>query len=107
MRSEPRPGGPPSGSYTLFLDAAALRKSLNKIVQTSTVGECPGRIQSPGAWHRNATPEQISGILLCAIHHGYPTVAWTNTAALLLGTVQAPVPGPSLEELYGWWMSHS
>jgi serine/threonine-protein kinase len=101
------PDGPPSGSYTLFLDMTTLRESFNRIVQTPTVVECPGRIQSPGAWHRNATPEQISGTLMCAIHQGYPTVAWTNDAALLIGTVQAPAPGLNLDQLYGWWMTHS
>jgi serine/threonine-protein kinase len=101
------PGGPPSATYTLFPDVATLRLALNKIVQTSTVVNCPGRIQSPGPWRHTATPDQISGTLLCGIQQGFPTVVWTNDAELLVGSVQAEPAGPNLDQLYGWWASHS
>jgi len=101
------PDGPPSATYTLYPNLATLRTAFNEIVQTSAVLECPGRIQSPGAWHRIASPTQISGMLMCGLQHGSPTVAWTNDAALVLGSVQSDPPGPNFDQLYGWWASHS
>jgi serine/threonine kinase PknH len=101
------PGGPPAGSYFLYSDATSTRQAFDKIVTTSTVLDCPGRIQSPGNWHRNAAPDQVAGTLMCGIHQGYPTVAWTNNAGMLVATVQATVPGTDLDQLYEWWMTHS
>lgn len=101
------PDGPPSATYTLYPSFATLRSAFNKIAQTSTVVECPGRIQSPGAWHRLASPDQISGILMCGLQHNLPVVAWTNDAALMLGSVRAEPTGPNFDQLYGWWASHS
>lgn len=99
--------GPPSATYTLFPDSAALRAAFNRFVHNSTVVECPGRIQSPGLWHRNATPEETSGTLMCGTGQGYPIVGWTTDAELLIGVVRAEVPGSTLDQLYRWWTSHS
>jgi serine/threonine-protein kinase len=101
------PDGPPSATYTLFPDSAALRAAFKRIVQTSTVVECPGRIQSPGPWHRSATPQETSGTLMCGTEQGYPTVVWTTDAKLLIGVVQAERPESTLDQLYRWWASHS
>ncbi len=101
------PDGPPSAAYTLYQDLASLRAAFNHITQTSTVIECPGRIQSPGPWHRVISPAQISGMLMCGLQHSSPTVVWTNDAGLMLGSVQADPPGPNFDQLYGWWASHS
>jgi serine/threonine kinase PknH len=101
------PDGPPSATYTLFPDSAALRDAFSRIVHNSAVVECPGRIQSPGQWHRNATPQEASGTLICGTEQGYPTVGWTTDAELLIGVVQAEQPGSTLEQLYRWWTSHS
>lgn len=101
------PGGPPSATYTLYPDVATLRSAFNKITQASTVVECPGRIQSPGAWHRVASPDQVSGMLMCGLKHNAPLVAWTNDAGLMLGSVHAEPAGPNFDQLYGWWASHS
>jgi len=32
----------------------------------STIVTRPGNIQSPGPWRRNATPQQVSGTLVCS-----------------------------------------
>jgi serine/threonine protein kinase len=101
------PDGPPSANYTLFADAAKLVSAFNHIVATGHVMECPGRIQSPGPWHHNATPDKNSGLLLCSIQQGRPTVTWTNDTELLLSVVSTDVEGPSIDQLYTWWMSHS
>ncbi len=101
------PDGPPSATYALFADNAALRGAFATIVKATATVDCPGRIQSPGPWHRNATPGETSGVLLCGTQHGYPAVAWTNDAELLVSVVQSELRGPTLEQLYLWWTSHS
>lgn len=101
------PDGPQSGTYTLFPDTAAVHFAFNGIVQTSTVFDCPGRIQSPGPWHRNATPDQVSGMLLCATQKANPMVAWTTDAESLVSVVHADPQGPTMDQLYVWWASHS
>jgi serine/threonine protein kinase len=101
------PGGPQSATYTLFPDAATLRVAFEKVVHSATIVVCPGRMQSPGPWHRIATPQETSGTLICAIQHGLPTVAWTNDSESLLSLTHADQPAPTLDDLYAWWMAHS
>jgi serine/threonine kinase PknH len=101
------PNGPLSATYMLFPDATSLRSAFNRIVQSSTIIDCPGRIQSPGPWHRNATPDKTSGMLLCGTQQGSPLVGWSDDAELLIGVVNAEPPAPTIDQLYGWWMSHS
>lgn len=100
-------GGPPSATYTLFVDAGTLRLSFDNIVQTAVVTDCPGRIQSPGAWHHTADPGKPAGMLMCGSRQDHPTVVWTNDDELLMSVVQADHSGHSLEQLYSWWSSHS
>jgi serine/threonine-protein kinase len=99
--------GPPSATYSLFPNAGALHLSFDNTVQATTVVTCPGRIQSPGAWHRTATPDKPSGTLLCGMRQGSPTVVWTNDANLVIGSLHTEHSTPSLEQLYTWWSSHS
>lgn len=100
-------GGPLSSTYTLATNKAALDEAFNAIVQASTRVNCPGNIQSPGPWRRNATPDKVSGTLFCGIQSGRPTVAWTDDARLVLSEVQSGPQGPTFDELYAWWSSHS
>jgi serine/threonine kinase PknH len=99
--------GPPSATYMLFSDATAQRDAFNRIAQGSTIIDCPGRIQSPGPWHRIATPDKTSGMLLCGTQQGNSLVAWTNDDELLVSVINAEPPGPTIDQLYAWWMSHS
>ncbi|WP_343601825.1 serine/threonine-protein kinase [Mycobacterium sp.] len=101
------PDGPSAASYTLFADKGSLRSAFDRIVKSSGPVDCPGRIQSPGPWHRNATPDLPAGMLLCGSRQGSPAVIWTNDAALLFSIVKSGVQGPRLEQLYAWWSSHS
>jgi hypothetical protein len=101
------PDGPVSATFTLVRDKAALRASFDAIVHASTVVVCPGNIQSPGPWRRNATPAQTSGTLFCGFQQGGPTVAWTTDDDLLVSTVTGDPRGPNLDQLYAWWSSHS
>jgi hypothetical protein len=47
------------------------------------------------------------GTVFCGMRAGRPLVAWTNDAELLLNVAQNDAPGPTLEQLYGWWSTHS
>ena len=100
-------GGPQAATYTLVADKAALDAAFNDIVQASTTVNCPGNIQSPGPWRRNATPDKISGMLFCGVQDGRPTVAWTDEARLVVNEVQSGPQGRTFDELYAWWSSHS
>lgn len=67
----------------------------------------PGNIQSPGPWRRNATPQQVSGTLVCSYRDGLAAVTWTTEANLLVSDVHADRAGPALNQLYQWWSAHS
>jgi serine/threonine-protein kinase len=101
------PGGPQSATYLMFADATALHSALDRVVEGSRVTECPGRIQSPGAWYRNATPDGASGTLMCGTQDGNPILAWTNDAELMISVTNAGPQGPTIEQLYQWWTTHS
>jgi serine/threonine-protein kinase len=99
--------GPPIATYSLFPDTAALRQSFGDIVDATNVVTCPGRIQSPGAWHRTATPDKTAGTLLCGTRQGSPVLVWTNDANLVIGSLRTERNTPTLEQFYTWWSSHS
>ncbi|BBY35158.1 hypothetical protein BST33_01305 [Mycolicibacter minnesotensis] len=99
--------GPPTATYTLFPDTAALRQSFGDTVDATNVVTCPGRIQSPGAWHRTATPDKTAGTLLCGTRQGSPVLVWTNDANLVIGSLRTERNTPTLEQFYTWWSSHS
>jgi hypothetical protein len=101
------PGGPDSATYTRYPDKASLETAFNAIVRSSQVVVCPGRIQSPGPWRRNATPDKVSGVLLCSLDANRPNVTWTDVDALTIGAVESGPQGPTFDQLYAWWASHS
>jgi hypothetical protein len=99
--------GPPTATYSVASDPAALRQAFDRAVAGSPPVICPGNIQSPGPWRRNATPNQISGTLVCGMRGDIPTVAWTDDRTLLLAVVTGDPRGPDLAGVYRWWTSHS
>jgi hypothetical protein len=101
------PGGPVSSTFTVAEDGAALDAAFNAVVNGSTRVNCPGNIQSPGPWRRNATPQKVSGVLFCGIQQNRPVVAWTNVDESLVVVAEAGPQGPNLDQLYLWWSSHS
>ncbi|TRW85409.1 hypothetical protein FK535_08365 [Mycolicibacterium sp. 018/SC-01/001] len=101
------PGGPLTATYTLATDKAAVKDLFDDIVSTSSVVDCPGNIQSPGPWRRNATPQQTAGTLVCGFQQSKPTVGWSTDADLLVSQVQSGPTGPNMVQLYTWWASHS
>jgi serine/threonine-protein kinase len=101
------PGGAASVNYLLIPDAAKLKSTFDRIVQQSTVVTCPGNIQSPGPWRRNATPQSIAGTVFCGFDPATAIVGWSTDDQMLITVVQAPTGGPNLDQLYGWWSTHS
>jgi hypothetical protein len=99
--------GPPSATYTLLRDKPTLQGAFDEAVRETAVVNCPNNIQSPGPWRRNATPQQVSGTLVCGLQQSRPTLAWTDDIVSLLGVVRAVPEGPSLDQLYAWWSTHS
>lgn len=100
-------GGPVLATYTLVADAQALQKAFEDVIANSNVVNCPGAIQSPGPWRRNATPDKVAGTLFCGYQRDLPTLAWTNNEDLVVAAVRGDAQGPNLDALYRWWSLHS
>ncbi len=98
-------GGPTTATYTLATDGAALRSALKAVIDGSAQVVCPGNIQSPGPWRRNANPSVPAGTLYCGSSGGQAVIAWTTDAELLLNVTRADLSG--MNDLYQWWASHS
>jgi hypothetical protein len=100
-------GGPPAATYALAREKASMAGIFDEMLHGSTIVTCPGNIQSPGPWRRNAKPQQVSGTLVCSYRDGLAAVTWTTEADLLVNDVRADRRGPTLNELYEWWSAHS
>jgi hypothetical protein len=101
------PAGPPAASYTLVAEKSSLPTVLDDLLRGSTIVTCPGNIQSPGPWRHNATPQQVSGTLVCSIRAGGAAVTWSTDTDLLVSDVEADQNGPPIEQFYRWWSAHS
>lgn len=101
------PDGPESATFSFVADRASLEKAFNDTIADTVRVDCPGKIQSPGPWRRNATPDTISGQLYCGFLSGQPTVVWTDEEKMTVSAVRAGPTGPTFPQLYAWWSSHS
>lgn len=99
------PGGPATATYTLAQDPGALQAALNAVITASTQVVCPGNIQSPGPWRRNANPTVAAGTLYCGTTGDQAIVAWTTDSERLLSVTRANAT--TMDDLYRWWTSHS
>jgi serine/threonine kinase PknH len=100
-------GGPATARFLLAAPGADLQVLLRSSLAGAEVVTCPGRIQSPGPWRRNATPNQVAGTLICATRGDLATVAWTTDEKNLVNVAAGGQNGPTLAQLYTWWSSHS
>lgn len=100
-------GGPATATYTLYPDQQALTQAFSDTIATFNRVTCPGNIQSPGPWRRNAAPDVVAGTLFCGTQSGRAVVVWTSDAQSLLNVAEAGAQGPSLDQLYAWWSTHS
>ncbi|OBB73326.1 hypothetical protein [Mycobacterium sp. 852014-52144_SCH5372336] len=101
------PDGPESATFSLVADRPSLEKVFNDAIAARVRVDCPGKIQSPGPWRRNATPDKVSGQLYCGLLDGQPTVVWTDEEKMTVSAVRAGPAGPTFPQLYAWWSSHS
>lgn len=99
-------GGPARATFTLFADTGGLQRVFAQTVAGSEQQICPGRIQSPGPWRRNAAPEVPAGTLFCGSRQEMSLIAWTDDARTLLAVVGSDT-GPSMQAMYDWWTTHS
>lgn len=100
------PGGPIRTRYTVTVDPATLESQFQDVLAETRQKDCPGRIQSPGPWRKNASPGQQAGTLYCGIREdGTAVLAWTDTARSLLAVLEAPA-GEDVAT-YTWRTNHS
>lgn len=101
------PSAPTSARFLMAQKTADLQGLLRDSLTGTQVVVCPGNIQSPGPWRRNATPAQVAGTLVCATRGGRALVAWTTDERRLVSVVEGDAQGPSMGQLYTWWTAHS
>jgi hypothetical protein len=82
LHAQRRPRRAHGGNLHLVAEKASLRPLFDDPLRGSTIVTCPGNIQSPGPWRRNATPQQVSGTLVCS--YGLAAVTWDHRANLLV-----------------------
>ena len=99
--------GATSSRFILATAGANIEDLAGSTLAGAKVVVCPGSIQSPGPWRRNATPSTVAGTLTCATRGDRAIVAWTTTADRLVSVIEAGPDGPALPQLYAWWTTHS
>lgn len=119
----PPAGSPVSGIYNLVAAppgveiARGLERLLTASMADSSVVICPGGqrgFQSPGSWHRTATPTKPSGTMYCGVRRdGVAILGWTDTDRSLFIEIFSR-PGLSgfdrdaaLGGMYQWWSQNS
>lgn len=108
-----RPEVPATATYRLVDQRATLDTLLEAALEHAKVQVCPGNIQSPGAWHRTATPNVTSGTVFCGMSDNAAVVGWTDTDNLLFAEIHsAPAQAPTnssaaMSGLYQWWSMNS
>ncbi|MDG4667973.1 hypothetical protein [Mycobacterium sp. 236(2023)] len=100
-------GGPTTATYVLVDAAKDIDAVLDSLIADLDVVVCPGNIQSPGPWRRNADPNSVAGTLVCASRGTQNVVAWTTETSNLVSVAYGEGADPSLGDLYRWWTTHS
>ncbi|OBF11335.1 hypothetical protein [Mycobacterium sp. ACS4331] len=106
-RAAADPAERPAARFTLVADRDTLVSTFDRMVQSSSVVVCPGRIQSPGPWRRNATPNVVSGTVFCALTGQQALVAWTDESSLVLSEIRSNAGQAGLDQLFTWWSANS
>ncbi|WP_264916089.1 serine/threonine-protein kinase [Mycobacterium kiyosense] len=99
--------GPRVSGYGLYSDIAALKKAFSGFIGTFTVQQCPGGKASPTTWWHTKDPNTILGQMACGTYKGDPQVMWSNEQTLMFGLVSGSPQGPSIDQVFKWWGSHS
>ncbi|MFN6548177.1 hypothetical protein [Mycolicibacterium nivoides] len=102
------PGGPRSATYTIYPNRQALSQAFAAAIATYSRVNCPGNIQSPGPWSRNAIRDKAAGTLFCGIRAGQgAAIVWTDDAKYMLHIAETVTHGTTLDQLYSWWGTHA
>ncbi|MGO9511739.1 MAG: serine/threonine-protein kinase [Mycobacterium sp.] len=100
--------GPNVAAYGLYSDAATLNSEFTSLIGTFVPQDCPGGGKSPGNWWHSSDPNTVLGQVACGIFKGVePQIIWSNQQTLVIGVVASKTPGPTIDQLYKWWVSHS
>jgi serine/threonine protein kinase len=100
--------GPNVAAYGLYPDAATLNSEFTSLIGTFVPQDCPGGGKSPGKWWHSTDPNTVLGQVACGIFKGVePQIIWSNQQTLVIGVVASKTPGPTIDQLYQWWASHS
>jgi serine/threonine kinase PknH len=100
--------GPNVSAYGLYPDVATLNSSFQSLTGTIAPQDCPGGGKSPGKWWHSSDPNTVLGQVACGIYKGVePQIMWTNEQTLVVAVVGSKTPGPTIDQLYTWWTSHS
>jgi len=100
-------GGPDRVSYMLLADGDSLAARLDSAVSATAIEVCPGRIQSPGPWRRNASPERVAGTVFCGSRDGVAVMGWSDVDRLVFAEISSSAAAPTPQGLYDWWSRHS
>jgi hypothetical protein len=100
------PDGPAAATYQLVGAHTSLTEAFHDATASFTRTDCPGNIQSPGPWRR-AGAKTVTGVLFCGLHRGQAVIAWSTDDQRLLNIVWSGPSGPTLDQLYAWWSTHS
>jgi hypothetical protein len=104
VECSPNATGVLSVGYSLYPDVNALENYFSTHLVAGSE-PCPGRGQSPEAWHRAATPQVTEGRVVCYTTATVPNVAWTVDSQLLVGYAGGGLGG-SLDQVYQWWAAN-
>ncbi|QLL06202.1 serine/threonine-protein kinase [Mycobacterium vicinigordonae] len=99
--------GPRVSAYGLFADLTAVKNAFSGFIGTFTVQQCPGGKASPTTWWHTKDPKTILGQMACGNYQGDPQVMWSNEQTLVFALVSGKPQGPSLDQIFKWWGSHS
>jgi serine/threonine-protein kinase len=85
-----------------------MRMVFDESVRGAAVVTCPGSIQSPGRGGETPRRQRVSGMLVCGLRNGVPTIIWSTEADLRVsrvGGVSGDASG--VDRLYRWRSTHS
>jgi serine/threonine protein kinase len=100
--------GPSVGIFGLYADIQGLQTAFKNFTGTFAIQSCPGNKASPATWWHNSDPNTILGQIACGVYKGAePQIMWSNQQSLVFGLVAGKPQGPTLDQLYKWWASHS
>jgi serine/threonine kinase PknH len=100
--------GPNVSAYGLYPDVATLNSSFTSLIGTFALQDCPGGGKSPGKWWHTQNTSAVLGQVACGIFKGVePQIMWTDEQTLVVAVVGSKTPGPTMDQLYTWWTSHS